>query len=124
VTESTEELKRLIERYRKLVTDSAAGDALRAATEALLEIDEEADLAYLLENVPTALTRSRVGLAPMSSIVSAMKEFVRCNAEPAPLDINHALSNTLIIAGAEYLDVAEVTTDFGEVPPITSAQAR
>jgi PAS domain S-box-containing protein len=77
----------------------------------------EADLDYLLERVPEALTRSLDGLARVAEIVSAMRTFARPpTATMEPVDINEAISNTLVVAANEYKHVAEVGCDLGQVP--------
>jgi PAS domain S-box-containing protein len=80
---------------------------------------EEADLDYLLERVPEALTRSLDGLARVAAIVSAMRTFA-CPPSTVmePVNINEAIDNTLVVAANEYKHVAEVSCDFGQLPLI------
>jgi PAS domain S-box-containing protein len=78
---------------------------------------EAADLDYLLERVPDALTRSLDGLTRVAAIVSAMRTFARPpTTVMEPVDINEAISNTLVVAANEYKHVAEVSCDLGELP--------
>jgi len=78
---------------------------------------DEADLEYLLENVPKAIARSVEGLNRVASIVRAMKEFAHPESrEKTSADLNAALAATLTIARNEYKFVADVVTDFGEIP--------
>jgi signal transduction histidine kinase len=49
-----------------------------------------------------------------------MKEFAHPDQrEQAPADLNQALQSTLVIARNEYKYVAEVETDFGDLPAVT-----
>ena len=49
-----------------------------------------------------------------------MKEFTHpAQMEMAPVDLNRALRNTLIIARSEYKYVAELEIELGEIPPVT-----
>ena len=47
-----------------------------------------------------------------------MKEFAHPQAEQAPADLNRALMTTLTVARAEYRYVADVETEFAELPPV------
>jgi signal transduction histidine kinase len=48
-----------------------------------------------------------------------MKEFAHPDQrDKAAADLNQALQTTLVVARSEYKDVAEVTTDFGDLPPV------
>jgi two-component system, NtrC family, sensor kinase len=48
--------------------------------------------------------------------VRAMKEFAHPQTEQAPADLNRALTTTLTVARNEYKYVAEVQTEFDELP--------
>ncbi len=90
----------------------------QAAAEAR-EAEEAADLAYLFENVPKALDRSLDGLGRVAEIVRSMKEFAHPDhKDKVPADLNQALAATLAIAHNEYKYVADVETDFGDLPPV------
>jgi signal transduction histidine kinase len=48
-----------------------------------------------------------------------MKEFAHPDRKDmSPVDINHAIASTLVIATTEYKFVAEVETHFAELPPV------
>ena len=99
------------------VTAGAATDTQAAAVEAAIE---QADLAYLLENIPKALGRSLEGLQRVAVIVRSMKQFAHPDRkEMGPADLNQAVDSTLTIARNEYKYVADLTTDFGVLPPVT-----
>jgi two-component system NtrC family sensor kinase len=64
-----------------------------------------------------ALERCTDGLGRVATIVRSMKEFAHPSQKQKTLaDLNHALASTLIIAKNEYKYVADVETDYGEVP--------
>ncbi|MGZ6616346.1 MAG: sensor histidine kinase, partial [Solirubrobacteraceae bacterium] len=76
-----------------------------------------ADVEYLLERIPAALTRSLDGLSRVAELVGAMRTFAHPpTTSLAPVDINEAIKTTLIVAANEYKHVAEVTCEFGEIP--------
>jgi len=90
---------------------------LGAAVDAHEHAAAEADLDYLLVNVPKAIARSLEGLGRVAAIVHAMKEYAHPERrEKASADINAALAATLTIATNEYKFVADAVTDFGELP--------
>jgi two-component system NtrC family sensor kinase len=85
-----------------------------------VDAEDQADLAYVLENVPTALSRSMDGIGRVATIVRSMKEFAHPDQkDKAVIDLNQAIASTLAISRNEYKYVAEVETDFGELTPVT-----
>jgi PAS domain S-box-containing protein len=117
--DGAQDMTRLIATYRELLGGCAGpeGDALRARA---LEAEGLADLDYLLEHLPQALVLSLEGLDRVARIVRSMKEFAHADdASLSAVDINQAIESTLIVARHEYRFVAEVETDFAELPPVT-----
>jgi signal transduction histidine kinase len=108
LTRSRAELRRYAE---------SAGDA--AALERFASEERDLDLEYHQVQAPRAVERITDGVSRVSRIVSAMKCFSHPGADQAsPVDINKLLSDTLIVAGHELRAAGEVTTAFGEVPPL------
>jgi signal transduction histidine kinase len=108
-------IEKLLTVQRSVLDGAPSMEAAIAATAE----QEAADLPYLLINVPKAFARSLEGLSRVTAIVRAMKEFAHPGAsEMALVDLNQAIESTLIIAGSEYKYVAELETDFGELPPV------
>ncbi|MEA2148403.1 MAG: two-component system, NtrC family, sensor kinase [Solirubrobacteraceae bacterium] len=92
-----------------------------AALTQIAEAEEVADLPYLRERVPAALERCRDGLERVAKIVSAMRVFGHPSTnETAPVDINAAIENTLVVAASEYKYIADVTADLGDIPLVMS----
>jgi len=81
---------------------------------------EQADIDYLLSEIPLAISQSLEGVERVTRIVRAMKEFSHPGtAEMTPVDINHALENTITVARNEWKYVADVVTDFApNLPPV------
>jgi PAS domain S-box-containing protein len=85
-------------------------ERVRAAT-------ADADLDYLNERLPPAFERMTEGLTRVANIVAAMRTFaVAPSLERTPVDINDAVRNTLVVTASEYRHVAELTTEFGDIP--------
>jgi signal transduction histidine kinase len=109
----------VLQKYRSLHHTVVEGlPALDAATE-VTHAERDADFDYLLENMPSAVDRSIDGLDRVATIVRSMKEFAHPDSkEMCSVDLNQAIRSTLVIARNEYKYVAEVETDFGEIPPV------
>ncbi len=100
--------------------EGAGGRVAPEIRAAVAKAEEEADLTYLIENLPKSLERSIDGLERIASIVRAMKEFAYQGAsEVCASDLNRAIRSTLTIAAHEYKLVADVKTDLGELPAVT-----
>lgn len=86
------------------------------------EIDaawEAADATFLVEQVPRALERMTEGLERVASIVRAMKAFAHPGGDaPQPEAINDALETTLVVSRNEFKYIADVVTEYGDVPPV------
>jgi PAS domain S-box-containing protein len=106
--ESFRALAALLSRYR----DSFQSPELR-------EAEIEAEVPYLLEDVPRALESSREGLERIATIVRAMKGFAHPEQQKkTDADLNANIQNTLTIARNEYKEVADLVTELGELPPV------
>jgi PAS domain S-box-containing protein len=80
-------------------------------------VSTECDLDYLQVEVPSAIDQSLDGLARVAAIVRAMKEFAHPGEnEKQPTDINKAIGSTIVLASSEWKNVADVTTDFADLP--------
>src|SRR5262249_22753166 len=93
-------------------------DAERAR-ERIEAVERTVDLTFLSENMPMAVERALEGLERVAAIVRSMKEFSHHNQEAmSSADLNSAIRSTLTIARAEYKYVADVETQFGDIPPV------
>jgi PAS domain S-box-containing protein len=105
--------------YRGLTAGVLSGRDVTAAAKAAAETDEAADVDYFLKNAPEALDRALEGIGRVGSIVRSMTEFAHPDSRTmADVDINRAIKTTLNMARNEYKAVADVDTDFGEIPPV------
>jgi signal transduction histidine kinase len=92
---------------------------LEVAIERTRVLEEEADVDYLLEQIPLAIERSLQGLERVASIVKSMKEFAHPDQASAALaDINRAITSTITVARNEYKYVADLETELGELPMV------
>lgn len=92
------------------------------SSELIAEIDsliKEADLEYLVEEIPEAIGQSQEGLKRVTEIVKAMKTFSHPgNEELVPVNINEAIKSTITVARNEWKYVADVKTDFDPALPL------
>ncbi len=112
--------------FNSLLELNAGKDALLAETSSLVPgltqrvaaLTAHADVDYLVEEVPKAITQSLEGIAQVARIVHAMKQF----SHPDPgdsqsvVDLGAALQSTLTVARSELKHVADVQTELGELP--------
>lgn len=82
------------------------------------QLEQQVDLEFISNRVPRAVTRALDGVSRVSAIVAAMKAFAHPGNEKVPTDLNSCLETTLEVARNEYKYVANVETDFGEIPLI------
>jgi PAS domain S-box-containing protein len=114
-----DELK-LIHKYELLEQAAAQGEIRPELLEEVCKTRSEIDWDYLQEDIPKAMEQMLEGLGRVATIVRGMKEFshVDRSNEKAPGDINRALESTLIVARNELKYVADVETEFAELPPV------
>ena len=89
--------------------------AHNAKLTAMLPVPPEADedIEDLKVELPPALDRVADGLSRIAEIVRSMKEFSHVDqGEMCQVDLNRAISSTLVIARTEYKYVADVITEF------------
>jgi PAS domain S-box-containing protein len=108
-----------VEKYRALQQLAESGAELANAAREAGDAEKSADLAYVMENIPGALNRAIDGLGRVATIVRSMKEFAHPDSrDKVHAELNHAVESTLVVASSEYKYVAEIVTDFGELPPV------
>jgi two-component system, NtrC family, sensor kinase len=119
VRTSMTDIAEVIQAYRDLkAATQSAGDVV-AAVRFAEEAEKAADLDYILQNAPKALDSSIEGLGRIATIVRSMKEFAHPDqAQKTLADLNQAIRSTLVIAHNEYKYVAELHTQFDDLPAI------
>jgi len=81
---------------------------------------EDADLEFLLEDIPKALRQSLDGVQRVGKIARAMKDFSHPGGEEmTPMDINKIIRDTITVCRNEWKYVAEMKLELSEeVRPI------
>ena len=104
----------------QLHEQSLAGSVDPHTIAELSRCTEQADLTYILREVPQATAQALEGVQRISKIVKAMKEFSHPGSEgKCATDINHAIETTIAVARNEWKYVADVQTCFADnLPPV------
>ena len=80
---------------------------------------EEADLPYLVDEVPQAVARCEEGVGRVAEIVRALKELSHPDSrEKASSDLNRACRNASIVTKNETKNVADVLLELGDIPEV------
>jgi two-component system, NtrC family, sensor kinase len=114
------ELSQVISEFRAIAGRFCAGPEAQQAVAALEAEVQAADLDYLLEETPRALGESLDGVARVTKIVRAMKEFSHPGSDQkTAVDLNRAIESTVTVARNEWKYVADLQTDLDPVlPPV------
>jgi PAS domain S-box-containing protein len=119
LADSYEDIRAVIGEYRALVQlVAAAGTSPEVAARAQAA-EQEHDLEFILEDAPKAVSQGLEGVQRVANIVRAMRDFSHVKGgEISSVDLNHCLQSTLTVARNEYKYVADVETDFAELPNV------
>jgi signal transduction histidine kinase len=106
----------LLECVHKHVSDSPTEGDFSAAVHSAAE---GIKLDRILLGLPSVFNDLDEGITHITQIVRAMKEFAHPGSEaPQPVDVNHALQSTIVVAKNEWKYVAEVDTDLDPSLPM------
>ena len=120
LSDSFKQLQQVLQAYHELKTALEAQGAAPALLEGLAQAEEDADVAYLKEEIPKAIDQTLEGVERVAKIVRAMKDFSHPDqGEKALADMNQALESTLTVARNELKYIADVVMDFDpSLPPV------
>ncbi len=111
IHESLAALAPMLRDCQQLAAALATNSVTPMLTAALESSARAMDPAYLSREIPLAVQQSLEGVARVSKIVRAMKEFSHPGSnEKVALDLNHAIDATITVARNEWKYVAEMTT--------------
>lgn len=119
LAESYETLLKLVLTYRRVLDRDLQPLPWEKRQAEIQRAEEEADVDYLAEEVPSAVQQSLEGVERVASLVRAMKTFSHPGSqEQAPADLNEALQATITVAHNEFKFIADAELDLGDLPPI------
>jgi signal transduction histidine kinase len=114
-----EALARVLEQQRAVVDGVLAGAADPAAARRADELFHDAEVPFLFEELPRSLERACDGIERVARIVRSMRTFAHPDQpEMIDVDLNRTIEATLTVARNEYRYVADLVTDYGELPPV------
>ncbi|MBL9167490.1 MAG: PAS domain S-box protein [Verrucomicrobiales bacterium] len=105
----------------RMLQEAAAGGSISASElDAARTAVEQADLTYLMGEIPKAINQSLDGTDRVAKIVRAMKEFSHPSVdERKPIDLNRSIESTLTVARNEWKYVADLVLELGsDLPPV------
>ncbi|MBI3839852.1 MAG: PAS domain S-box protein [Planctomycetia bacterium] len=114
------DVTRLLDQFDHLLAaakrDEISQNDIREVEEAI----QAADLPYLMEEIPKAISQSLDGVGRMTAIVQAIREFSHPSGKAKTLiDLNQAIESTAMVARNEWTKVADLVTDFDSaLPPV------
>ena len=113
-------LRAVLDAQKSVVEAARHGRDAAPELESLDAVLKSSKLDYVLEQAPRALTQSLEGLAQVSSIVGAMKEFSHpSGAEKQPANLHDIIDSSATVAKNEWKYVAEMRFDFDPtLPPV------
>jgi PAS domain S-box-containing protein len=113
------DLLAVLEGRRRLLAAVAHTPDIEAMCGDIAAMDAKYDVEFLRAEIPKAIGRMSEGIARVSDIVGAMKEFARPDSSGEnAADIKQAIQSTLIVATQAYSEVARVRTEFAEIPEV------
>lgn len=118
IKETMVEVMDLIDAFQRLHTAARDGEVTPELVEESGQLIEKVDPEYLAEEVPAAIEQSIDGIARITNIVRAMKQFSHPGSKNQELvNINETVQSTITVASNEWKYVADVETDFDESIP-------
>ena len=81
------------------------------------DVAKSADLDFLIEEIPDAITQSQEGLQQIARIVRAMKDFAHPGTEAGPGDVNKLIKSTVDVSRNEWKYDAEIELDLEDEMP-------
>jgi PAS domain S-box-containing protein len=98
----------------------SAGPGAAEAELALADL-EARDMDYLEEEIPKAIQQTLEGVARVTKIVSAMKDFSHPGGESATtIDLHRTIESTLTVSRGEWKSVADLETEFATDLPLVN----
>ena len=113
------DLQWLLTASNELMRAVHEGRVVKSAIDNVAAAVEGADVEYLLQEIPKAISQSLEGVQRVAKIVRSMKEFSHPGGEEQQaVDLNRAIESTLTVSRNEWKYVADTLTDFDPQLPL------
>jgi len=118
--DSFNDLQQVIQAYATLRETVRGIPDYAGIIEDIDRLEEEVDIAYLSEEAPKAFGQTMDGVERVTKLVLGLKGFARSGVgeNKNESDINEIIANSLIVCRNAYKYVAEMETDYGDLPAI------
>lgn len=117
--ETFEQLMLLLKQYHILAEKVRSNGVEEGLLQEIETLELAINVAYLAEEIPSAINQSLEGISKVSQLVSAMKEFSHPGKEQKDFaDLNRAIASTVKIAQSEWKYVAELELDMEKDLPL------
>ncbi|MCP5143325.1 MAG: PAS domain S-box protein [Gammaproteobacteria bacterium] len=102
------------------LANAASGDIPAEQVEALRASREAADVDYVMEEIPRAISEGLDGVARITTIVGAMKEFSHPGSKlQETVSLNRTIESTTVVSRNEWKYNADLDLEFDpELPPV------
>lgn len=115
------DLNGLVQKHMVFIQEMKSQSLALDSVKAIEAAAADADVEYLLNEVPKAIDQSLDGVERVAKIVRAMKEFSHPGSEvKSAIDLNNAIESTLTVCRNEWKYVADVETDFTPDLPLVT----
>lgn len=118
--EGFEDILALANRCKKFREIAGQQQELVKHCEELAEFEDEIDVEYLRDELPTAFEQTQEGVDRVVKLVQGLKGFAHADSDQGKqmVDVNSIIENTLVVSSNEYKYVADVETHLGVLPRI------
>lgn len=113
-----DDIKGVVNEYRALVEELEHKGLVTESVAHLRALEAEVEIDYIFQDAPKAFSQCLDGIERVRTIVLAMKEFshVDNSAKKTEFDLNASLQSTITVARNEWKYVADLETDFADIP--------
>jgi PAS domain S-box-containing protein len=118
LNDAVSDLEPLLKGYRDLLKLAEQSGASVDELVPFQQAADDADLDFLLTDMPVALQESRHGIDQIKKIVRAMKDFSHPGDSKEFVDLNKSIQSTLTVARNEWKYVANLELDLDENLPL------
>ncbi|HET9988395.1 MAG TPA: hypothetical protein VFQ65_07740, partial [Kofleriaceae bacterium] len=116
---AVEDVMVVVRKHRETTQSVLAGAPQIELARAAEASENEIDLPFLQQAMPEAIGRAVDGIDRVATIVRSIRAFAHPDGtRMVHADLNEAVTSTLIVAASEYRMVADVETDFGDIPTV------
>lgn len=116
--EGVDDLLSILRAYHGLAKQASSGGEVAKALEHIRHLESDADLDFLVDDIPEAIVQAKEGLARVSMIVQAVKQFAHPGCqERQTFGVNQAIESTIEVARGQWKYIAELETDFADSLP-------